>query len=98
MGGKMNHARYFSVLTPKKMNMMSITPQLKLELIQWILEAQNQDLLLALWNMKEQERKARQESAEAAFGAWQGDETADELIEMVYDARHDRNKDEELSL
>jgi hypothetical protein len=77
---------------------MSIAPQIKLELIQWILEAQNQELLHALWEMKEKEQKARQDSATKAFGSWQGEETADELIDMIYGARHDRNKDEELSL
>jgi hypothetical protein len=78
--------------------MMNTAPQIKLDLIEWILEVQNQELLRTLWNWKEQERKTREESAKAAFGSWQSDETADELIDMIYGSRHDRNRDEEIEL
>ncbi len=63
---------------------------IKLNLIQWILEIQNQETLEKLWEWKEQEKKEREARFLSSFGAWQDDEDSD-LMEVIYESRNDKS-------
>jgi len=72
-----------------------MTQDLKLDLIQWILEIQNPELLQRLWAWKEEERKARKKAFLASYGAWQEDEERD-LMKTIYESRHFEERNLEL--
>lgn len=63
----------------------------KLELIQWILEMQSHELLLALLAWKAQQKKEREAKFLSAFGGWRGNST--DMMEDIYGSRHFEDRD-----
>lgn len=60
---------------------------IKLNLIQWILDIQNPTTLQNLWEWKEKEKKEREKAFLSSYGAWQEDDDND-LMEVVYSSRY----------
>ncbi|WP_027002100.1 hypothetical protein [Hugenholtzia roseola] len=67
--------------------------QLKLALIEWILETQSRQLLDALWEWKAAQKAERERRFFALCGSWQSDQTGDELAQEIYNARNDQPRD-----
>ena len=72
------------------------TQELKLQLIQWILEINNQETLELLWLWKDRQKQEREERFFSLFGSWQSDESADQLVKEIYESRMDAPRDVEL--
>ena len=72
------------------------TQELKLQLIQWILEINNQETLELLWLWKDRQKQEREAMIKASYGAWQSDESADDLINDIYESRYFEEKDIDL--
>lgn len=69
----------------------------KLELIEWILGLNSVEIIGYLKKQQEEIEKAeKQRRFLALFGAWESDETADELVEEIYSSRMDSPRDVEL--
>ncbi len=68
---------------------------IKLQLIQWILEIQNPETLQNLLQWKEKQKKEREERFFRSCGAWQEDEGSD-LMEDIYGSRYFEERDIEL--
>lgn len=69
---------------------------IKLNLIQWILEIQNQETLEKIWELKEQEKKEREARFFSLCGSWQSEKSGDELVKEIYESRNDEPRDIEL--
>lgn len=71
--------------------------ELKLNLIQWVLEIQNPDTLQSIWEWKEQEKKECEARVFALCGSWKSEERGDELAKEIYEVRYDEPRDIKLS-
>ena len=70
--------------------------ELKLELIQWIIDIRDPELLERLLKQKKEEQRAKEEKFFSLFGSWQSEENGDELIEEIYGSRMDKPRNIEL--
>lgn len=69
----------------------------KLELIEWILALNNVEIINHLIKQREEIEKAeKQRRFLELFGAWESEQTGDELVKEIYDARMDEPRDIEL--
>lgn len=69
----------------------------KLELIEWILTVNNIDIINHIIKQREEIEKAeKQRRFLELFGAWESEQTGDDLVKEIYDARMDQPRDIEL--
>lgn len=67
--------------------------ELKLKLIEWILNIQNPEVLQSLWEWKENEKREREAKFFALCGAWQSEQSGDELAQEIYESRMDEPRE-----
>lgn len=72
------------------------TQELKLQLIQWILEIQSRETLEMLLFWKDKQRQEREARFFSLCGSWQSDENGDQLAKEIYESRMDTPREVEL--
>ncbi|MDX2305121.1 MAG: hypothetical protein NW226_20085 [Microscillaceae bacterium] len=70
--------------------------ELKLHLIQWILEIKSQETLEFLLLWKDKQRREREARFFSLCGSWQSEQTGDQLAQEIYESRMDYPREVEL--
>jgi hypothetical protein len=70
--------------------------ELKLNLIQWILEINNEQTLESLWKWKVKQKEEREKLFFSLCGSWQSDGSGEQLVEEIYQSRIDIPREVEL--
>ncbi|WP_338790571.1 hypothetical protein [Bernardetia sp. MNP-M8] len=83
--------------TIKEETQIKSISETKLELIEWILALNNVEVINYLIKQREEiEEAEKQNRFLELFGAWESEQTGDELVKEIYDARMDTPREIEL--